>query len=338
VNRATHDFSLRLGMTEPSMIGRTDSELFAFKLAQLYSAADRIVLETRQPIVNMEDTTDLPDGSQTFNLTTKFPLYDSRGNLVGVVGITRNVDNLRRAERAAQELGLERERVRLLQEFISSVSHDLRTPLTVIIACLYLLERYTDPQKQKEQVEKIKQQAWVLERFIDDILTSSRLENVNHIQRAPVQLNRLVTQLETQIYSAVLAKNLGLTIQLDPELPAVMGDNTKLYRVLLNLAQNAITYTYPGGAITIRTFAHHGQVIFEISDTGIGIDEVDMPRIFDHFYRADKARSADNAGTGLGLAIAERIVHMHGGQIQAESALGKGSTFRVLIPAFTEHQ
>ncbi len=338
VNRAASDFSRRLGISEQPMIGKTDFELFPPQVANYYSSTDLQVFASGQPIINIEDSLPLPDGSKAFNLTTKFPLHDQHNNIVGLVGIARNINNLKEAERAAHELALERERVRLLQEFISSVSHDLRTPLTVIISSLYLLERYTDPQKQKIQLEKIKRQAWVLERFIEDILTSSRLENINEIERFPLQINTLVTQLETQIHSGVSAKNLILTVHQQPELPLVLADDANLYRVLTNLTQNAITYTPSGGSITIRTFADAGQVIFEIADTGIGIAETDKPRIFDHFYRADKARTADTAGTGLGLAIAHRIVKMHEGVIQVESELGKGSIFRVLIPAFVEQK
>lgn len=338
VNRAALDFARRIGINGTSMVGKTDFELFQPKQARTYTLEDWRVAESGQPMINFEDTIDLADGSQAVNLTTKIPLRDQYGSMIGVVGVTRNIDTLKRAERAAQDLALERERVRLLQEFISSVSHDLRTPLTVIISCLYLLERYTDPQKQKIQIEKIKHQAWILERFIEDILTSSRLENNDQVERRPLQLNDLVSQLETQIYSAVLAKNLALTIQRQPGLPTILADDANLYRVLTNLAQNAIAYTPDGGSITIRTFATVDQVVFEISDTGIGIDEADMPRIFDHFYRADKARTADNAGTGLGLAIAQRVVKMHEGRIELESELGKGSTFRVLIPAFIEQK
>lgn len=338
VNRASLDFALRLGMRETTMIGKTDFELFPSRLAKTYTDEDRRVAETGLGMVNFEAAVDLADGSQAANLTTKIPLHDQHGSLTGIVGITRNIDTLKEAEYAAQELALARERVRLLQEFISSVSHDLRTPLTVIISSLYLLERYTDPEKQKSQIDKIKHQAWVLERFIEDILTSSRLENISQIERSPLQLNTLVSQLETQIHSALTAKGLSLNVQPQPDLPLVLADDSKLYRALSNLAQNAIAYTPEGGSITIRTFADDGQVVFEIADTGIGIAEEDKPRIFDHFYRADKARTADTAGTGLGLAIVQRVVKMHEGSIQVESEPGEGSTFRVLIPAFFEQE
>jgi len=338
VNRASLDFARRVGMRGETMVGKNDFELFPQKLAEFYTSEDERIKATGQPIINIEDAADLEDGSQTINLTTKIPLHDANGTIIGVVGASRNIDNVKEAERAAQELALERERVRLLQEFISSVSHDLRTPLTVIISSLYLLERYTDPLKQKTQLDKIKQQAWILERFIEDILTASRLENAVQIERSPLQLNDLVSQLETQIHSAVTAKNLTLKIDKQPNLSPVFAHDSQLYRVLSNLTQNAIAYTPAGGSISIRTFSIGCEVIFEITDTGIGIAEADKARIFNHFYRADKARSAHNAGTGLGLAIADRIVKMYDGRIQVESELGKGSTFRVLIPAFLEQK
>jgi PAS domain S-box-containing protein len=253
------------------------------------------------------------------------------GHTVRVSAI-RDITERKRAEQQALELALERERLDLLKEFISNISHDLKTPLTVINTSLYLLERLTEPERQKEKLEQIREQTLLLERFIQDILTMSRLDYTTHFTHGMIDLNRLLENIDRQLQVAAQKKNIQLQLQLENNLVPISGNETEIHRAFVNLIENALKYTLKDGSITIHTEAQDQGIAVVISDTGIGISEEDIPYVFDRFYRVEKARDMDVAGTGLGLSIVKKIIAMHGGEIRVESALGKGSTFRVWLP------
>jgi two-component system, OmpR family, phosphate regulon sensor histidine kinase PhoR len=128
------------------------------------------------------------------------------------------------------------------------------------------------------------------------------------------------------------AKGIPIGVDLQQPLPAVRGDGAQLAEVLQNLLDNAVQYTPPGGKIEVKARANGREVIFTVADTGIGIPESDLERIFERFYRVDSARSREAGGTGLGLAIARHIVDAHGGRISVESAIGQGSRFHFTVP------
>jgi signal transduction histidine kinase len=232
---------------------------------------------------------------------------------------------------------VERERVNVLRESITSISHDLRTPLSIINSSLYLLEHITDPEMQKDKLQSIKLQTALLEQRIEEILLSARLENTPEVSRSPVNFSRLVASILQSLYPIAERRHLTIVTDLQFNLPDVLGDQTEFERILDNLIRNAIAYTPDGGSIELRTFVQDNRVGVEVSDTGIGISEDDLPYIFDHFFRVDKSRSMDKRGMGLGLAIVKRIVEMHDGTIEVESTVGQGSLFRVLLPTLPEN-
>src|SRR4029434_5426969 len=122
------------------------------------------------------------------------------------------------------------------------------------------------------------------------------------------------------------------TAEVAPGLPEIRADSFRLEQVLSNLIDNAIKYTEPGGRVKVRALPENGAVEIRVEDTGIGIPPADLPRIFERFYRADKARSRERGGTGLGLSIVKHIVLAHGGELKIESVINKGTTVRVLLP------
>ncbi len=240
------------------------------------------------------------------------------------------------AEKQSLELALEKERVDLLREFVGNISHDLKTPLTVINNSLYLLERLTDPTKQNEKLDLIKMQTQVLDRYIQDILTISRLDYTPQISHTRVYIDAALRNIEQRLRPSFEKNSLSMEMNLDGVLPPIWGDANELDRALVNLVENALNYTPAGGTILVHARANDSGVIVEVTDTGIGMNEADIPHIFERFYRSDQARTALKSGTGLGLAIVKRIVDMHQGTIQVESRLGKGSTFRLWLPAVQE--
>ena len=141
--------------------------------------------------------------------------------------------------------------------------------------------------------------------------------------------NRCVNVLEKPAKD----KSLSIKLYITPGLPKVLGDHKRLLQVFINLLDNAIKYTPEGGSITVSATSKEKIVQIDISDTGIGISEKDLPRIFERFYRVDKARSRELGGTGLGLSIVKHIIQAHNGQVWVQSTLGQGSTFSFTIPA-----
>jgi len=224
------------------------------------------------------------------------------------------------------------ERVR--RDFVANVSHEFKTPLTAIqgFAETLLGGALDDKANRKRFMEIIREHAQRLARLTDDLLKLSRIEAGRlELESRPVSVAALVNGCVETARLKAESKGLRLTVGLPEDLPAVRGDAVQLGEVLQNLIDNALQYTPPGGRIDVTAYSNGHEVIFTVADTGIGIPEADLERIFERFYRVDAARSREAGGTGLGLSIARHIVDAHGGRIWVESAVGQGSRFRFSI-------
>jgi signal transduction histidine kinase len=237
-----------------------------------------------------------------------------------------------RGEKQRLELALQKERLDSFKELLGNISHDLKTPVTIINTSLYLLERVEDSERRKEKIANIRQEMTLLEKYIQDLLTLTRLDYAPEITVTTSDLNRLLTNLHDQFTLVAEEKSLTLHLQLDPAVPPILGDERELHRAMTNLVENAIHYTPNGGSVTLQTSLSEGDAVIQVSDTGIGIAPKDLSVIFDRFYRSDQARQLRPNGTGLGLAIVSRIVEMHGGSIEVQSLPGQGTTFQIRLP------
>jgi PAS domain S-box-containing protein len=268
---------------------------------------------------------------------TRKPILDPATNrVIAYAGVAQDVTDRRQADNQRMELDLERERITLLREFIGNMSHDLKTPLTIINSSVYLLEKHTDPDRQHEKIEVIKEQVALLGRLIQDTLTLSRLDHSSQLSTETlesVDVNQLVSEAVHNLRAEADRKSQTLTTHLEPGLVPLLSNHDELYRVVGNLLENAIHYTPDHGSITLSTRLVDHKLVFTITDTGMGIAPADLDRIFERFFRSDRSRSAKIPGTGLGLAIVKRVVDMHKGRIEVESVLGTGTTFRVYLPA-----
>jgi PAS domain S-box-containing protein len=273
----------------------------------------------------------LPDGAVRWIRDRVFPIYTEDGRVYRLVGISEDITAHKQAERQQLELSLEREKVKLLNDFISETSHDLKNPLTAINMKAYYLAREGNPEQRKVHLAELEHITARMSNMIDDLLTLSRLENVAELSPSLLDLNTLVQEAAAAIKP--LAKEKGLELQLELDGPlAVTAKESDLSRVLTNLMDNAVRYTPGGGSITVRTAENQQQAVVSVSDTGIGIPESDQQHIFERFFRADNARREDPSGTGLGLAIVHKIVTRHGGHIEVRSKPGAGTTFAVYLP------
>jgi two-component system phosphate regulon sensor histidine kinase PhoR len=186
----------------------------------------------------------------------------------------------------------------------------------------------TDPERTGNFLEKIHRHAERLSSLVDDLLVLSELESgVDRPEPPPVRIAPAIDHVCALLEEKASAKGIAIHFQVGGEAEQVIADRAKLEQVLLNLLDNAIKYTPEGGSITISTSEAEGMLKVDVRDTGIGIPEKDLPRIFERFYRVDAARSREQGGTGLGLAIVKHIVQQYGGSVSVESMPGKGSTF-----------
>jgi two-component system phosphate regulon sensor histidine kinase PhoR len=243
----------------------------------------------------------------------------------GAVLVLHDTSELRRLER-------------LRQEFVANVSHELKTPLSVIKACVETLldSAAEDAHHRTHFLEQIARQTDRLHALILDLLNLARIESgdelfdfravpVGDVVRAAAERHRPRAEARHQ---RLLINGTGA----EPDGLAVWADEEAVETVLENLLDNALKYTPEGGEVRVGWQARDGQVLLEVSDTGIGIPEADLPRIFERFYRVDKARSREMGGTGLGLSIVKHLAQAMRGSVRAASRVGQGTTFVVSLP------
>ena len=327
------------GMTEMEQIaGKTDFDFFPSELAQSFYDDEQQLLASGQALVNREEESiDLLTGKKIWFLTTKVPLRDKRGNIVGLIGISRDITERKQLEAQALELAAERQRMNVLNKFMNDISHDFKTPLTVINTSVYLLQKTDDPVRRQKEIEKLETQVSRLTKLFNDFLTVTNLDNAAFlVALQPVDINRLVSMVVNETTSLALQKHHTLSFEPTSNLPMIDGDAISLQQAIANVITNAISYTQDGGRITVKTYEEADHAVIEVQDSGIGIHPDDLSRIFDRLYRADEARSTHTGGSGLGLPIAKQIIEAHEGTLTVESKVGEGSIFRLCLPLSRE--
>ena len=221
------------------------------------------------------------------------------------------------------------------KDFVANVSHELRTPLAVIKGYVETLLDDEPPAAAtgRQFLETIQRHTHRLEVLIDDLLSISALESQQiRLERAPVSIRATAAAVVDELSPRASEKNIAVTLELPADLPAVAADVQRLHQVFVNLLDNAIKYTPAGGGVRVSAVARDGQIEVCVADNGPGIAAEHLPRIFERFYRVDKARSRELGGTGLGLAIVKHIVQAHGGRVWVESELERGSRFYFTVP------
>jgi two-component system phosphate regulon sensor histidine kinase PhoR len=216
------------------------------------------------------------------------------------------------------------------KDFVANVSHELRTPLANIKGYSETLldEGLGESDNSKEFLRIIDKHATRMSRLIDDLLILSRLESRQiSVERAPIDIDELIGFSVSGFSKQARDKGIELSCDVVENLPSALGDRDRLEQVMVNLLDNAIKYTPSGGKVSVAAYMESGAIRIDVADTGIGIPVKDLPRIFERFYRVDKARSRELGGTGLGLAIVKHIIQGHGTRVWVESDFGKGSRF-----------
>ena len=223
------------------------------------------------------------------------------------------------------------------RDFVANVSHELRTPLSILRG--YIETLLDSPETSRDELSRIlrvmERHSKRLDLLAGDLLTLAQLESANpHLQLGDIDLSSFLRDVIHDLEKKLANKQLHLLVDVSPDLPPIHADRTRLQEALYNLLDNAVKYSRERGEIRLSARQRDGEIELAVSDDGIGIAKEDLPRIFERFYRADKARSPDKVrGTGLGLAIVKHIAQLHGGRVEAESELDKGTTIRVVLPS-----
>lgn len=230
-----------------------------------------------------------------------------------------------------------RDSVQTSRRFLADASHELRTPLTIVKGELQELASGADlsSTELKERVGSVLEEVARLENLVSGLLVLSRLDAGEAQQKnwVAVDLSELARSTAEQM--RLLAEDRGIEINLSGLGAAqVRGDRARLKQIIVNLLDNAIRYTPPGGRVSLRTKADSSACVLELADTGVGIPAAAIPHVFDRFFRVDEARSRDDGGAGLGLSIVKSICSMHGAELDVESEVSRGSLFRIKFPAY----
>lgn len=221
---------------------------------------------------------------------------------------------------------------RIKSEFVSTVSHDLRSPLTAVLGYVELIERAGPVNDlQKEFVRRVQGSVHNITHLVDDLVNLGRVEAGMDTRNEMLQIDRIIRYSADGFKKQIADKTLALNLNLPASLPPILGHPVQIRQAVDHLLENAVHYTRSGGTVTVSAHTEEGQLILCFEDTGIGIAAQDIPFIFDKFYRSSNA-SQEAAGTGLGLAIVRSVVENHQGRIWVESSPGKGSAFTLVLP------
>ena len=254
------------------------------------------------------------------------PVVGEHGRWLGIVIVMHDITELIRLEQ-------------IRKDFVANVSHELRTPITSIkgFSETLLDGAFEDEKMLLSFLEIIYQESYRLQMLIQDLLELSKIEQHGFmVQLAPTSLKDVLIRAVEVTSPKMDEKNMEFDVDIQRDVK-VLGDENRLIQIFTNLIMNSITYSPNDTAITLRIKEDEKYGIVEVEDEGIGIEKSEIPRIFERFYRVDKARSRNSGGTGLGLAIVKHLVEAHRGKIEVESEVGKGTCMRVFIPLYKEN-
>lgn len=332
-----------LGLKPEKVVGKTDYDFFPKERADLMTKDDRRVIKTGKPIIDKIERATRADGIDNYVSTTKIPRYDKRGNVIGLVGITRDITQRMQLEHIRQEKSQIEKKMeamgeldKLRTEFVSIVSHELRTPLAVIKEAIMLIfDEIAGPvsDKQRGLLVRAKENVERLRHMIEDLLDISRIEKgILRLHYSLVNLNDLIKDSSDFFKKWAKEKGISLKYNLPQEQINIFLDAEKIVQVISNLVSNAIKFTDKNGEIRIDAEILEAKIRVCISDTGIGISKKDIPRLFNKFVQVSKTYDSSRRGVGLGLSIVRDLVEKHGGEVWVESELGIGSKFYFTLP------
>jgi two-component system, OmpR family, phosphate regulon sensor histidine kinase PhoR len=291
-----------------------------------HATLDQLIAETLETGEAMRSELSLTDSrtrSERHIEVSAVPIKRTDDEMPGAVVLFHDITELKQVDQ-------------IRREFVANVSHELRTPLSILRGYIEVL--LDEPETPREELARIlsimERHSKRLQRLVDDLLSLAQLESSGAtLELSALRVDELFNNLIRDWKEKLAAKNLKVMVDLTPEALTLHADGTRLEEVLYNLLDNAVKFSRENGEIYLRATRLGSDMVLSVSDNGLGIGKEHLSRIFERFYRADKARSRELGGTGLGLAIVKHIAQLHGGRVEAESELGNGTTIRVILPA-----
>lgn len=344
INQAKAD---RSGLASTSdAVGKTDADFFPADHAEKSSSEEQAIMQTKQPLIELEEHLIWPSGLQRWVSSTKLPLTKPNGDVVGTFGISRDITKLKITEQALEIAKEAAETAnRSKSEFLANMSHEIRTPMNGIIGMSELLADTTLSPEQQEYLGMVRSSADSLLRLLNDILDFSKVEAGKlELEEITFDLRDCVEKTVRTLTANAAEKNLELACRIDPEVPtSVIGDPGRLRQVIINLVGNAMKFTEQGEIVVTVTIdpeieqergddtADWTQLHVSVCDTGIGVPKEKLQTIFEAFSQVDASTTRQYGGTGLGLTISSQLVSLMGGRIWVESEPGKGTTFQFTV-------
>lgn len=266
------------------------------------------------------------DGTHfTMELQTKLINYQGQRALFTAL---RDVTERKEADQSNLKL----ERMQLLRDVVGNISHDLRTPMTIIGNYLYILQYNNDPQKRDKAIKQITEQTSHLSRLIESLISMSRLDEDPGLQLVLIDIDELVKMVINHFHFEAGDSRIEIVFDGLDSPTFITAAEPELYRAVTDLVENAINHTAPGGVVKVKTLLIDDLIEISVADNGPGIAAEHLPHIFERFYRVDSARSSKQGRGGMGLAIVQRVAERHHGEVIVETEVGKGSTFRLRLP------
>ncbi|HYH98185.1 ATP-binding protein [Hyalangium sp.] len=323
--------------TLENLVGKTDYDLWKREDADFFVKIDRQVMESGTPILELEEPILRADGSQRTLMTSKVPLRDEAGQVMGLLGIYADI-----TERKRMEVELQRAKevaeaaARAKSEFLTVMSHELRTPLTLILGPLGILLSSRPgelPGRVRADLERIHRNAERLFRLVDDILDHQKVEAGRmEADWEPAEITGLTAHIVDDARSAAASRRIEVRFEAGPGLGVVPLDRRKFEKIVLNLLGNALKFTPEGGTITVALRAVDSKIELSVMDTGAGIPTSKQGLLFQRFQQIDSSTMRKHEGTGMGLAIVKEFTELMGGQVSVDSELGAGARFTVRLP------
>jgi two-component system, OmpR family, phosphate regulon sensor histidine kinase PhoR len=289
-----------------------------------HASVDRLVMEAirvREPRRESIQMSRGPSEGREMEIAA-VPLGENSNQTEGAVVLFHDVTQLRQMEE-------------IRRDFVANISHELRTPLSIFRGYLETLldDPHQPPGELLRILEVMERHSDRLHALVEDVLSLARLESPDaELDLSEIRLAEFLQEILRDWEKRLEAKELTANLDVSLDLPMLEADENRLQEVIYNLLDNAVKYSQSSGVITLRAVVEGDRMRISVSDEGVGIRENDLPRIFERFYRADKARSRELGGTGLGLSIVKHIAQLHGGTVEAQSKPGEGATISVLLP------
>ncbi|EKQ57356.1 MULTISPECIES: PAS domain-containing hybrid sensor histidine kinase/response regulator [unclassified Clostridium] len=342
-NKAFEDFA---GIKEKDIIGNTDADIFEKEDAEFFGSTDLKTMQQREHI-RYENWVKYPDGKYVFLDTLKTPYYDSEGNILGLIGVSRDITERKKKEELQKRIEEERRRLnelkeadRIKTEFFANMSHELRTPINVIFSAVQMEEiMLKDYLSENISIDKfkyinmMKQNCYRILRLIDNLIDITKIDNnYFEISKSNHDIINLVENITLSVVDYIQNKGISITFDTDVEERIIACDPEKIERIILNLLSNAVKFTPSGGNIIVKIENNTNDICIRVKDTGKGIPKNKLDSIFERFVQVDKSLTRTHEGSGIGLSIVKKLIELHGGKISVISKEGQGTEFIMYIP------